>query len=99
MAKVNFIDWWTANVHKLESIANFWLLPRKLKMILRALIAGVTAALASVVEDVVSADASAPVMSASLDAPETRRTALGNNIRTRQRQLTLGQILIEDPNA
>lgn len=42
---MNFRNWWLANHMLVEKIANFWLLPKKFKMVIRGIIAGLNAAM------------------------------------------------------
>lgn len=40
---MKFKEWWLLNEKKIMKISNFWLLPKKWKVILRVIIAAITA--------------------------------------------------------
>lgn len=40
---MKFKEWWLLNEQKIKKISNFWLLPKKWKVILRVIIAAITA--------------------------------------------------------
>lgn len=51
---MKFKEWWAANKVKVTKISNFWLLPKKLKIIVRIIIAAIDIYITSDADDTIA---------------------------------------------
>lgn len=51
---MKFKEWWLANKVKITKISNFWLLPKKLKIIVRIIIAAIDIYITSDADDTIA---------------------------------------------